>query len=153
MSKFVALARAHWAKHRPQELAMMSERDFEEIGAQMEVQVQELQDAISGPDRPGESYLQKVARLNTARMTAESEVLRQVLPDPEAIAELEDDEEVAEDLRQAHNQSVLREARFLEQALAEVSALEIQDEVAEERELQATVERLRREHEIAQTNR
>jgi hypothetical protein len=37
---------------------------------------QQLQDALAGPDRPGESYLEKVGRLNmTPRLSAEEQVL------------------------------------------------------------------------------
>jgi hypothetical protein len=50
---------------------------------------------LEGPDLPGEGYLEKVGRLNMARMQAEELVLREVIllePEPET-AKTDDDQE------------------------------------------------------------
>jgi hypothetical protein len=53
---------------------------FTDLGEEMAEQVVELTDSIAGPDRPGEGYLGKVGRLNMARLSAEEQVMREMLP-------------------------------------------------------------------------
>lgn len=63
------------------------------MGRQAESQVLDLAEQLEGPDLPGEGYLEKVGRLNMARMQAEELVLREViLLEPEK-AETDDDED------------------------------------------------------------
>ena len=54
-------------------------------GEQVESEIQALADALAGPDRPGETYIEKVGRLNMARFNAESDILREMvlIPDPD----------------------------------------------------------------------
>ena len=53
-------------------------------GEQAESQVQQLAATLAGPDQPGEEYLQKVGRLNMARLQAEEAVLAELvwIPQP-----------------------------------------------------------------------
>ena len=50
---------------------------------------------MAGPDKPEEKYLEKVGRLNMARFTAESEVLRELvlIPDPNDTYDQEETDE------------------------------------------------------------
>lgn len=79
----------HWQQTDPARFQAIpeSEREafFAQLGAQVETEIQTLADAIAGPDRPGETYLQKVGRLNMARFNAESDILREMvlIPDPD----------------------------------------------------------------------
>ena len=52
---------------------------FTRRGQELETEIQTLADALAGPDRPGESYLEKAARLTTARINAESDLMREYL--------------------------------------------------------------------------
>lgn len=86
MNRYGRLAQQHWAKWRPNQLSQIPDPEtfFTELGAEVESQIEALEIALAGDDPGGEDYLQKVARLRTARMTAESQVLREmVLLEPE----------------------------------------------------------------------
>jgi hypothetical protein len=81
-----ATAMRHWARWRPWAYAGISDpvAFFTELGEEMAAQVEELADDLAGEDRPGEGYLDRVARLFTARMAAEEIILPQrVWPRPE----------------------------------------------------------------------
>jgi hypothetical protein len=46
---------------------------------------------LAGDDPPGEDYLAKTARMNTARLEAENQVIRELLlPEPEPTADPQD---------------------------------------------------------------
>jgi hypothetical protein len=81
MSGYEAMLREHWELHRPGELAGMTDPDsfFSDLSRQVQSQVEELAEQIAGPARPGEQYRDRLGRLREARMSAESDVLRQVL--------------------------------------------------------------------------
>ena len=71
----------HWQKTDPDRYAAIPDRQafFAELGERAESEIQQLQDSLAGPTRPRESYLQKVGRLNMARLEAEEQVLRETL--------------------------------------------------------------------------
>ena len=84
MNPYGAQARQHWQTHLPDRFAQIqdSETFFTDLGEQIEQQIQQEATALAGPDPADETYLDKVGRLNTARATAESKVLREMLPAP-----------------------------------------------------------------------
>lgn len=66
---------------------------FTQLGEEAAIQVERLEREIAGPDTPGESYLQKVGRLNAARSQAEEIVREETLtPHPESSEEPEEEE-------------------------------------------------------------
>ena len=71
----------HWQRTDPDRYAAIPDKEafFAELGERAESEIQQLQDSLAGPDRPEESYLQKVGRLNMARLAAEEHVLRETL--------------------------------------------------------------------------
>ncbi len=89
MNRYGAQAMRHWQQTDPARFQAIpeSEREafFAQLGAQVESEIQALADALAGPERPGESYLEKVGRLNMARFNAESDILREMvlIPDPD----------------------------------------------------------------------
>jgi hypothetical protein len=86
MNRYGRLAQQHWAKWRPNQLSQIPDPEtfFTDLGQEVETQIEALEIALAGDDPGGEDYLEKVARLRTARMTAESQVLREmVLLEPE----------------------------------------------------------------------
>ncbi len=94
MNKYGRLAMSHWQKTDPDRYAAIPDKEafFAELGERAEAEIQQLQDSLAGPDRPGESYLEKVGRLNMARQAAEEQVLRETVLIPEPpLAESEEE--------------------------------------------------------------
>jgi hypothetical protein len=86
MNRYGRLAQQHWAKWRPNQLSQIPDPEtfFTDLGEEVETQIEALEIALAGDDPGGEGYLEKVGRLRTARLTAESQVLREmVLLEPE----------------------------------------------------------------------
>jgi hypothetical protein len=82
MNQYGAQARRYWREYLPERYAQIEDPEavFSDLGEEMAEQVVELADSIAGPDRPGEGYLGKVGRLNMARLSAEEQVMREMLP-------------------------------------------------------------------------
>ncbi|MFY1633707.1 hypothetical protein ACN27F_10575 [Solwaraspora sp. WMMB335] len=85
MNQYAAQARMHWQNHLPNRYRQIAKPDefFTDMGEQIAQQIQELSMALAGPDPERETYLDKLGRLNNARLSAEGQVLREMLPDPE----------------------------------------------------------------------
>jgi hypothetical protein len=86
MNRYGRLAQQHWAKWRPNQLSQIPDPEtfFTDLGEEVETQIEALEIALAGDDPGGEDYLEKVGRLRAARMTAESQILREmVLLEPE----------------------------------------------------------------------
>lgn len=86
MNRYGRLAQQHWAKWRPNQLRQIEDPEtfFTDLGQEVETQIEALEISLAGDDPGGEEYLQKVGRLRMARVTAESQVLREmVLLEPE----------------------------------------------------------------------
>ena len=95
MNDYGRLAMVHWRRWLPARYAAIQDPEvfFSMLGRQAENQVLDLAEQLEGPDLPGEGYLEKIGRLNMARMQAEELVLREViLLEPEK-AETDDDED------------------------------------------------------------
>jgi len=72
-----------WERMRafqPEMLAGIEDPDsyFSSLGEDLERQISELAEQIAGPARAGETYQERLGRLREARITAESEIMRQV---------------------------------------------------------------------------
>lgn len=79
MNSYGARMREHYAKHRVTELAAIEDPEtfFEHLGLRISEEIQALADQIAGPSNPSEGYLERLGRLTEAKVTAESEVLRE----------------------------------------------------------------------------
>ena len=103
MNKYAHMAARHWERFLPDRLKEIPETErtafFTGLGEQAAVQIEELQMRLAGPDPVGEGYLEKVGRLNAARMQAEEIVLRElILVEPTHAPEQEEDDSLpAED--------------------------------------------------------
>jgi hypothetical protein len=102
MNHYGALAEQHWQKYRPQEYQAMSEPEretfFTQLGDQIAGWVQALEPDFETPAPPNETFVEKVQRLNWARLEAEEQVLRETLPQSEAEdAEQPEENPLAED--------------------------------------------------------
>jgi hypothetical protein len=87
MNRYGQMALDHWRKWLPNSLAGIPDPDsyFSTLGEEAAQAIDELADRLAGPGTPEEDYLHRVGRLGEARMTAESEILREmVLLPPES---------------------------------------------------------------------
>lgn len=77
LNRYGQMAWDHWRRWRPRMLAGIEDPQtfFSTLGRQTEQEIDQLADQIAGPDRPGETMLQKTARLREARLSAESDLL------------------------------------------------------------------------------
>ncbi len=108
MNRYGSMAMRHWQQTDPARFQAIPEQEreafFTELGERAQSEILALADAIAGRDRPGESYLQKLGRLNQAQFDAESEILREMvlIPDPNdpEIDDTPDDSPIGEYHRQ-----------------------------------------------------
>jgi hypothetical protein len=103
MNKYAHMAIRHWQTFLPDRLRAIPETDrtrfFTELGEQAASEIEELQMQLAGPDPKGEGYLEKVGRLNAARMQAEEKVLPELILLAPEDEEEEDDSLPPEDLQ------------------------------------------------------
>jgi hypothetical protein len=87
MNRYGARAMRHWQQTDPERFQAIEDPQafFTTLGAEVEQEIETLAAAMAGPDRVGESYLEKVGRLNMARFNAESDILRErvLIPGPD----------------------------------------------------------------------
>ncbi len=100
MNKYGRMAIRHWEKTDPDRFRQIPESDremfFTDLGQRAEMEIQQLQDQLAGPDPAGESYLEKVGRLSMARLQAEEQVLAElILIPPPASSEQDEGNESA----------------------------------------------------------
>lgn len=94
MNHYGIRAKKHWQAHLPGQLAQISDQDafFTRLGKKAETEIAQLAEAITAATPEEDGYLAETARLETARKTAETDVIRTTVlvdPDsPEAIAML-----------------------------------------------------------------
>lgn len=85
MNTYGKFAQETWKMTAPAEYAQIPDPDrwFEALGEEAAEQVGELMMQLAGPDPVGETYLEKVGRLNAAKTQAEEIVRAEMLsPDP-----------------------------------------------------------------------
>jgi hypothetical protein len=88
MNRFGRRAQELWQSLAPAAYSQIEDpnRHFSTLGEQAETAWIDLSDELAGPDSPGETYFEKVGRLNNARKRAE-EVIQEdwLTPPPETI--------------------------------------------------------------------
>ncbi|GGG71280.1 hypothetical protein GCM10011374_39950 [Kocuria dechangensis] len=96
MNTYGKFAQDAWKTTAPAEYALIPDpiQWFEALGEEAAQRVGELMMELAGPDPMGETYLEKVGRLNASKMQAEEIVRAEMLtPDPSVQQEPEEDEE------------------------------------------------------------
>jgi hypothetical protein len=89
-------AMKHWQRWLPKRYSQLEDPAtfFEQLGEEVSQRVSDLSRDLEGTAPPGESYLDKVGRLNMARQIAVSEAMRElVLIDPEPGADPEESDD------------------------------------------------------------
>lgn len=85
MNQYGVRAKRYWEESLPARYRALADPEtyFGELGEELAERVHERMWEFAGSDRPGEGYLEKVGRLQMARLEAEGEVMREALPLPE----------------------------------------------------------------------
>ena len=86
MNQYAAMAERHWRRWLPGRVAAMDDPTsfFSTLGEEVAERIEDLTGDLAGDDPPGETYMEKVGRLNMARLRAEEMVLPEtVLLPPE----------------------------------------------------------------------
>lgn len=89
MNQYGATAQKHWKRWLPKRYSEINDPEafFSDLGEEISLRVEELERAIAGKPPPGETFMEKVGRLNMARLNAESAALQEMAllaPEPEA---------------------------------------------------------------------
>lgn len=84
MNRYATMAREHWRRHLPDRYRQIQDPQtfFAQLGEQIQLEVIARSRALAGDDPGGETYLQKLGRLNAAQLAAEEQVIREMLPEP-----------------------------------------------------------------------
>lgn len=85
MNRYGRLLMSQWQQADPQRFSQIPDPEafFTRKGRELATEIQTLAATLAGTDRPSESYLEKTARLSTARFNAESDLIREaLLPSP-----------------------------------------------------------------------
>ncbi|MGP5364455.1 TnpV protein [Brachybacterium tyrofermentans] len=82
MNKYAAMLRRQWEIADPTFVTSLDDptEHFSQMGEQVQNEISELLPSLEGTDPAGESYLQKVGRLNAAKSQAEEIVLTEYQP-------------------------------------------------------------------------
>ena len=100
MNRYGKFAQDTWKALAPAQYALIPDPEawFTTLGEEAENSVGELTVQIAGPDPTGEAYLEKVGRLNAARMQAEEIVRAEMLtPQAEDLTGPDQNEDESED--------------------------------------------------------
>jgi hypothetical protein len=83
MNHYGEMAREHWARMRPKELATIEDPDrfFTELGRQIEDRIVSLALELE-QDTGTDDYLANAAMMHTARRMAEDQVIREMFGEP-----------------------------------------------------------------------
>ncbi len=75
--KYATLAERHWRRWLPSRVQELPDPSnfFSELGEEAASQIEDLTFDLAGDDTPGETYMQKLGRLQMARVRAEEMVL------------------------------------------------------------------------------
>ena len=94
MNTYGKFAQEAWRTTAPAEYALIPDPEawFEQLGEEASIRVEDLTTALAGPDPVGETYLEKVGRLNASKMQAE-EIVRAEMLTPDPSVQQEDDED------------------------------------------------------------
>lgn len=84
MSALTAQIEAWYQKYQPKAYEGIKDKPafFQELTDRATEQIEQLTEALTGPDQPGESYVHKLGRLNQAQAAATEQVMRDFAMSP-----------------------------------------------------------------------
>jgi hypothetical protein len=99
MNQYGVMARRHWERWLPSLFQSIPDPDnfFSTLGEEVGTQIADLSLDLAGSGPPGEPYLDRLGRLNMARLRAEEIVLpeRVLLPPEASVEEAEETKDLA----------------------------------------------------------
>ncbi len=89
MNQYAAMAERHWRRWLPSRVAAMDDPSsfFSNLGQEVAAQIEDLTADLAGDDPPGETFMEKVGRLNMARLRAEEIVLPETAAGPPVVSQ------------------------------------------------------------------
>lgn len=146
--RYTATARRYWTRYRPVAASQLPDPEafFHQLGAQIATAVAALSWQMQGPDWPGETHLEKIGRLNAAKMQAEEQVLAELLYSaPPELSPAEELQELLADLPSSEMISdELTQIDLDAEAQADLDEAEVVRFTAEQRQRKLELERLRK---------
>lgn len=99
MNKYGTQAMQMWQQLAPTALAALEDlnRHFSTLGEEAQGQVVDLTIQLAGPDVAGETYFEKVGRIENAKLRAEEIVRDELLIPPAEIRDQDEDEDLGLD--------------------------------------------------------
>lgn len=121
MNRYATTARNYFRDYLPTRYSQIEnpEEYFQELGQQIQDRIVDLTPGLAGPDPAGETYLEKVGRLNAAKQQAEERVMADLVYSQTPENESEDLPEETADYYGDLNQTVLDIHNLTSSALAE----------------------------------
>ncbi|MGA5441924.1 hypothetical protein ACPCKW_20720 [Streptomyces griseoincarnatus] len=79
MNRYGEQAMAHWKENKPLAFQELGDPEtfFTALGEEIATEIETRARELAGKELEGEGYLQRLQRLNTSRLEAEGEVLRE----------------------------------------------------------------------------
>lgn len=121
MNTYGKFAQDTWKMLAPSQYALIPDPEawFSDLGKEAETAVVNLMMQLEGPDIKGETYLQKVGRINAAKRQAEEIIRAEMLtPQPEDLEDEKEDEEDEPSLMSVHL-DFMKEMKVLHQEVME----------------------------------
>lgn len=120
MNTYGKFAQDTWKMLAPSQYALIPDPEawFTDLGKEAETAVVNLMMQLEGPDIKGETYLQKVGRINAAKRQAE-EIIRAEMLTPQSEELEEDEEDQAEPSMLSVHLDFMKEMKVLHQEVME----------------------------------
>jgi hypothetical protein len=81
VNRYGAQAQRHWQQNFPDRIRELEDAEtfFTQLGEDVSETIETMARTLAGAQPPGEGFMQRLQRLNTARAMAESHVLREMV--------------------------------------------------------------------------
>lgn len=127
MNTYGKFAQDTWKALAPSQYALIPDPEawFTDLGKEAETAVVNLMMQLEGPDLKGETYLQKVGRINAAKRQAEEIIRAEMLtPQPEDMEDEEEEDE--EDSTSIHLEFRQEMNRIIQEGMEELNREEME---------------------------
>lgn len=127
MNTYGKFAQDTWKMLAPSQYALIPDPEawFTDLGKQAETAAVDLMMQLEGPDIKGETYLEKVGRINSAKRQAE-EIIRAEMLTPQPESQEEEQEDDDEDSTLIHLQFRQEMNRIMQEGMEELNREEME---------------------------